>query len=367
MGFATNPAAKRVALAAYALVVCGLIVYLGRKVWQRAQYSTATRALVTPCTPDPFALGDATRYHHVNSPCDRFVDQKFIVNGSVSSSEYQVDIAINSLGFRNDEYTVQKPAGVTRVVLLGDSFVYGLGVRHEETFYERLETKLNAAGSRKYEVWNVAAVSWASYVQLRIVEQQLPGFSPDLLVLFFDDSDFYDNEVYRRLEGPGGNFRGDGDMEEFWKLREQVIAQAWRHNADGGVADARDAGADGAASFPSFAELRARSAGDIEAMAAKLRASSVPFLVVTYPYPGFTEQYQKEELRPLYARLEAQAIAHISLYDLFPVDTHSRFYFKGNRHWNAAGSQRVADALELVLRERYPALFPPPGSEPDVP
>ncbi len=351
---------RRYAAIAYALVVVGVIAYLSHRIWKRAQYSTATRSLVTSCSREPAALDDTTRYHHVNAPCDRFVDRNVIDDGALKALEYEVEISMNSLGFRNDEYAVEKPPGVTRLILLGDSFVYGLGVRHEETFYKRLEAKLNAVGQRRYEVWNIAAVSWATHVQRRVVEGPLLRFSPDLVVLFFDDSDYYDDEAYRRLQGPDGKFPAQTDMDRFWKLRGRVMEEAFRLAAatDGGpAADAATSDDAGAPGWPSYTELQDTSAAHIEAMAEALRKAKVPFLVVNYPYPKFKPSYESKYLQPFYDSLESKKIARVGLYELFPLATRSRFYFGANRHWNAAGSKRVADHLFQILPKRFPGLF----------
>lgn len=343
---------QRLAVVAYLAVIVGLIAYLARRVWQRAEYSDVTRALVSSCTRHPLALDDASVYHHINTPCDRAVEREFIKDASVQTLEYQVDIAINSLGFRNDEYPVEKPPGHTRIVLLGDSFVYGHGVRHHETFYKRLERKLNADGDDRHEVWNIAAPSWGTLIHRRVVEGPLRRFSPDLVILFLDNSDMYDDEAYRRLQGSDGSFPATADMRAYWALRDRIDKAAWEDpKQDGGAQDA-------AAALPSYQQLRAQSIENIKAIASNVRAWNVPFLVVTYPYPTFTKGFERGVYGPTYEQLDRAGISRLSLFEHFPPETHSRYYFLGNRHWNAAGSQRVADVLFEVLPQRYPKLFP---------
>lgn len=59
----------------------------------------------------------------------------------------QVEYAQNSKGLRDEEHAYEKPDGVYRILMLGDSFTYGLGVRHSETCADRLETALKEQGS----------------------------------------------------------------------------------------------------------------------------------------------------------------------------------------------------------------------------
>jgi lysophospholipase L1-like esterase len=59
----------------------------------------------------------------------------------------------NSLGFREPEFPVQKPAGEFRVLALGDSFTYGSGVLAEDAWPQVVERGL-AVGGRRVDVIN---------------------------------------------------------------------------------------------------------------------------------------------------------------------------------------------------------------------
>jgi hypothetical protein len=48
----------------------------------------------------------------------------------------------NSLGFRDDEFTLEKPPGTFRIVALGDSFAFGAQVPFEDNFLYLLEGEL---------------------------------------------------------------------------------------------------------------------------------------------------------------------------------------------------------------------------------
>lgn len=65
---------------------------------------------------------------------------------------------LNQLGLRGPEIRVPKPHGTQRVLVLGDSFTYGLGIDNEKLpFPAVLERHLNAANTgdtRRYEVVN---------------------------------------------------------------------------------------------------------------------------------------------------------------------------------------------------------------------
>ena len=55
-------------------------------------------------------------------------------------------LTINSKGLRDREHEYEKPDGVRRILVLGDSYVWGYGVADDEVFTEVLEPDL--AGDR---------------------------------------------------------------------------------------------------------------------------------------------------------------------------------------------------------------------------
>src|ERR1700721_790070 len=54
-----------------------------------------------------------------------------------------VPVSINSEGLRDREFSLEKPPGVYRVMMLGDSTTLGWGVRQEDTAEKFLKRKLN--------------------------------------------------------------------------------------------------------------------------------------------------------------------------------------------------------------------------------
>lgn len=67
------------------------------------------------------------------------------------------DVRINSLGFRDREYSVQKPPGVFRILCLGDSTTFGHWLPVEKTYSKVLEELLNRiwkSSGMRFEVIN---------------------------------------------------------------------------------------------------------------------------------------------------------------------------------------------------------------------
>ena len=95
-----------------------------------------------------------------------------------------VHIVTNSLGLRGAEIG-PKPAGVRRVLALGDSFTFGHAVEAAEAWPAVLEGLLNARGGPRYEVVNAGVGGYGTGQELLLYEDLESRVEPDLVVLGF--------------------------------------------------------------------------------------------------------------------------------------------------------------------------------------
>ncbi|MFT7463246.1 MAG: hypothetical protein ACI9EF_001590 [Pseudohongiellaceae bacterium] len=65
-----------------------------------------------------------------------------------------VEYRMNSLGFRDEEFTLEKPAGELRVLAIGDSFTFGLGVQQPDLWTEVLQRRLESDRGTPVQVIN---------------------------------------------------------------------------------------------------------------------------------------------------------------------------------------------------------------------
>ncbi|GAB4109202.1 MAG: hypothetical protein Kow001_08930 [Acidobacteriota bacterium] len=107
-----------------------------------------------------------------------------------------VRVEFNSLGFRDLEHTPSKPAGTRRIAVVGDSFSEAIQVNLEETFFRRLEAKLNQQGPEHWEILNFGVGDFGNAQALLALERFALDFDPDFVVVqIFPLNDICNNTV----------------------------------------------------------------------------------------------------------------------------------------------------------------------------
>ena len=108
------------------------------------------------------------------------------LNGRMTFGGHEriVHITTNSLGLRGPELAA-KPAGVRRVLALGDSFTFGHAVEAAEAWPAVLEQLLNARGGPRWEVVNAGVGGYGTGQQLLLYDELESQVQPDVVVLGF--------------------------------------------------------------------------------------------------------------------------------------------------------------------------------------
>jgi lysophospholipase L1-like esterase len=127
-------------------------------------------------------------------------------------------VRINSVGFRDDEYALERNAR-RRIILLGDSLTFGWGVEKEESFEHRLEAQLDARSPT--ELINFAAGNYNTVQQVNLFLEKGLAYQPDQVVVFYFINDA--EEVPKRSRFPWlGNIRV---VTFYWSRVKALIAQ----------------------------------------------------------------------------------------------------------------------------------------------
>jgi hypothetical protein len=102
--------------------------------------------------------------------------------------EYHVEFRVNARGLRGPERAYEKPAGVSRVLALGDSFVEAFMVDDARTLTARLEALLGARGCRA-EVINGGTVGYSTDQEYLFYRDEGRKYGPDVVVVFVYHND----------------------------------------------------------------------------------------------------------------------------------------------------------------------------------
>ena len=116
-----------------------------------------------------------------------------------------VSVTTNSLGLRNKEISVKKPAGVIRILILGDSYTFGVYVDNNSTYPSVLERSLSGDGY-KVQVINAGyADGFEADEQFVWLVNRGLEFEPDIIVYgFFVGNDIdVKPETWRGLDAAG--------------------------------------------------------------------------------------------------------------------------------------------------------------------
>ena len=100
-------------------------------------------------------------------------------------------VRYNKHGYRDYEYSLKKPEGIFRVLVLGDSQTFGHGIKDlKDTWVKKLEAKLQKEGrNASIEVLNISGPGWNSDTHLYELFKNGFKFNPDLVILAYAHND----------------------------------------------------------------------------------------------------------------------------------------------------------------------------------
>lgn len=101
-----------------------------------------------------------------------------------------VEVSINSYGFRDYEFEVEKPRGMYRIIAVGDSWTFGEGVRLEDTYPKKLEKKLNQYSLHRklFEVLNTGVQGYNTVEEAVLLRHRILPLKPDLIIVGFTEA-----------------------------------------------------------------------------------------------------------------------------------------------------------------------------------
>lgn len=336
-------------------------------------------------------------------------------DGWYRTDEFVTRVAFNSLGLREREVPVPKPAQESRVLFLGDSFVQATEVAADATLTRRVEQDLAQAGRQIYTI-DAGVGGFSTDQELLLVRDLGPKVQPDLVVLVFylgNDVTENSNQLTRYLkpyftldangslqptefhararseEGISERLRRDSrlysvlDTGVFPKLRTLPgFSRIFRADPDGATPIPIGAGPGGSGVYvanlpPLWEDAWKLTDVLLAAVRDETKRQGVPLLIVSAPTKwevyneDWTSLLQQNKLpaddwdldgpnRRLHEIAQRQGVPFLDLRPALQkaATDHPRLYFRQDVHWTPEGHRVVGDAISEYLIGAGSALLP---------
>ena len=113
---------------------------------------------------------------------------------------YQAPVQLNSIGFRGPE-PGPRHGNEYRILVLGDSHIYGQGIEDASLLSNHLERALNNKSERcLYRVFNMGVRAYSINQELALLRKVGLNLHPDHVLLFFYINDFVFTDITKRYE-----------------------------------------------------------------------------------------------------------------------------------------------------------------------
>lgn len=120
---------------------------------------------------------------------DRNVDTELARSYAYDPSVEQFHVRTDERGFRTPPFADAKPAGVTRIVALGDAVTFGAYVNDDQTYARQLAARLEAVAPGRFEVINLGVPGYSSRQGLELLQRQVLALHPDVVLFAYGHAD----------------------------------------------------------------------------------------------------------------------------------------------------------------------------------
>lgn len=134
---------------------------------------------------------------------DKVFEHKPGIASILKRQEFETHVQISSQGLRDRDYPLEKPLNITRIAMIGDSFVFGFGVELNESITKLVERKLNAGGKHT-EVMNFGVSAYGTEQEYITLKNDVLQFDPDIVVIGFFPNDIKENVKFNLFDYGNG-------------------------------------------------------------------------------------------------------------------------------------------------------------------
>jgi len=284
------------------------------------------------------------------------------LQGGSIGGEFSFEHAHNSLGLRDREHARPKPAGSFRILILGDSFTYGIGAAVEDGYPARLERTLNqqTKGAPPVEVINAGIPRYFPEAERLLLEHYGMQFEPDLVIAAFVPNDLAESSLGLDAVAPDPRHgflvtkeaRMLGEIGVFLFRHWQTFRILWIHGVSDRIWFDPHIRASGAAGeTPGLREAWRKVKDEYAKMNAITARRKARFAVLFIPPKG--PPWPEKAAEELAAWCREHGVPFIDAIPAMKDAALTRqLYWEKDMHCNAEGYRVLADALHRGLAEQ---------------
>jgi lysophospholipase L1-like esterase len=258
---------------------------------------------------------------------------------------------INPQGLREDTPAGPKPAGEKRLLVLGDSVVFGACVRTDQTYTSQLNNKLTAAGLH-WRALNGGVIGYDSAQEADWLELYGLALEPDALAIGFCRNDLQPSRrnQFGSIHGADGLGRW---LTDHCLLAHYVQRWLWSLEARLGWATATETTADEVSKDPRPGLLYVESA--YRRIARVARERHLPVTLLLFPTIDMFPPHGPDALTAWLTELAHElGWTVIDLAPAFGEDSASLFVRNDPVHPNAAGFIKAVNYSASAIRNALP-------------
>jgi len=142
---------------------------------------------------DPLGISYFEESERYNLMKEADKDLVFRHTPGIKGTYFGVEVETNDLGMRDRPIELKKE-GEIRVLTLGDSVTFGVGVKEPETFPRRLEANLNGNSNGVVRIINAGVGGYNTQQEWGFLSLKGEDIAPDIVVLLYVYNDFEVNK-----------------------------------------------------------------------------------------------------------------------------------------------------------------------------
>lgn len=262
---------------------------------------------------------------------------------------------INTMGFRNPEFNIDKDDKTFRIISLGDSIAFGMGVKSQEKILSRvLEELLNEErGNRRFQVINAGVPGYNTFQKYLYLIEELIHYNPDFVFLNFclNDADpiELENETQTLLTLPH-------NLKDYNLSLRIIINQSYLLRfIKSKILEIHPKLRNMAINKRIYEKEWDDMKGYLLKMNELLKDMNIPFMIVLFPWQvQLANEYNSIETnKDLSFFLNKHNIDYLDLFHRLQDNKDAILFFKDGVHPTEIGHRIAAEEIFRQLKEKY--------------